>query len=31
MSNLLLIKTVTNFQKAWPEWNFSEKTYEEYY
>jgi|TARA_R110001592_G_scaffold54222_2_gene165938 hypothetical protein len=30
MSNLLLIKTVTNFQKSWPEWNFSEKTYEDY-
>ena len=29
MSNLLLIETVTNFQKAWPEWNFSEKTYKD--
>ena len=29
MSNSLLIKTVTNFQKAWPEWDFSKESYED--
>jgi hypothetical protein len=29
MSNSLLIKTVTNFQKAWPKWDFSKETYED--